>query len=473
MQLPLAYSDPHTYLAQKCFHQSIKYRPPHLLPTEPDHRVTFSLVGSTADPTSPLLVVINGLGGHRLFAAMLAGIAEQYGIRVLTFDRPSAGGTTPVPLPHRIPSSREALLAILSHPTLDLPSSFHILSHSNGIVYTLNTLLNLPTRFKVISVTFTSPWVPAWISGSIPFQAARVIPARLTSRLGNLLTGVMKVGNVALWSSGIVTSSFKFSSGLFIRGSDSDSDEGDQEDEEGGIGRDSTNSTTPPNSNESPLSLISQQQDLSQSPKNREQRRLPSSTSTSTSPREAAKSLSKFKRKNAKRKPEERTFGGMFYSSKTEELGLSYVLLEGVDALGIEALVALKKSLDEGGTPTEREGGTVAKKDLWGWFGDDEIPEDEDEIVNLGFGKLASRIREEEEVGVGGGQTRFRVFYGTSDGMVPAKGREHLRKCLVEKTGLVKEEDWKEIKGVGHDVVLGLECVMEDILEAVKRAGQV
>ena len=52
--LPLAYTDPHTFLALRNLHRSLAFRPSWLGPDDAPHRITYASVGN---PSGPLLVV--------------------------------------------------------------------------------------------------------------------------------------------------------------------------------------------------------------------------------------------------------------------------------------------------------------------------------------------------------------------------------------------------------------------------------
>lgn len=299
---------------------------------------------------------------------MVDGLAKAHSIHVIAIDRPTSGGSTPVPLAQRVLWTHESLLAV--HAALDLPPTFSILSHSNGIIYTLYTMLNLPPHLHVASWALSSPWVPPWISHSIPFGAARYIPAAATSNLGSLINTVFAIAgpiaNLGSWSSGVV--------------------------------RGDLASTDHP-----------------------------------------AKERAAFLVKNDAKPADKQQFGRKYFSQKTQDLGFLFAKAEGFDAMGIEALVCLRKGDGE----------------QWGWGMDGE-ERDLNGLYRRGFKKLKESM-------AAGRPTRMRVWYGTSDGMVPTAGRKHLRRVLVDELALVKDEEWIEIKGAAHDDSMGLSCVMDAV----------
>ncbi|KAJ7437940.1 hypothetical protein FB451DRAFT_1416520 [Mycena latifolia] len=84
----------------------------------------------------PILVFFNGLGGHRLIAAMIEGIALAHRVQILTLDKPSGSvHGIAIPCTHWMHAT---LLAILVHLHI---ARFAVLSHSNGLFYALYVLL--------------------------------------------------------------------------------------------------------------------------------------------------------------------------------------------------------------------------------------------------------------------------------------------------------------------------------------------
>ena len=85
-------------------------------------------------------------------------------------------------------------------------------------------------------------------------------------------------------------------------------------------------------------------------------------------------------------------------------------------------------------------------------------------LYERGFSSLQKQML------AGGTTMRLQVVWGDLDGLVPKQGREYLHHLLVTKLGMVDEQDWIEIEGVGHDEVMGLEYVADTILSAARRA---
>ncbi|KAL8290602.1 hypothetical protein RQP46_002860 [Phenoliferia psychrophenolica] len=370
--LPLAYSDPYTYLAQIKFHQSLLFRPTWLAPDDSPHRVSYALSG---DLNGPLLVIINGLGGNRLQGAILDGLASEHGVHILTLDRPSCGASTPVPLSHRVRWAHESLLAI--HAANSLPNTFAILSHSNGVIYTLYTLLHLPPHLSVSHWDLSSPWVPPWNSGSLTLGLAARIPPAATRNLGPLITSLFTIAEPFVALGSVSSGMASWSSGV-VRGK--------------------TKAT-----------------DVNEAP---------------------AKERAKFLESNALLAEDKQTFGGAYFSNKTLQTGFDFVFAEGLDQMGLEACICLRKG----------------DGDQWGWGMEGE-EKDTKGLYERGFRQLKEKNAE-------GTPVRMRVFVGSSDFLVPPKGQKHLKRVLVEQLELVDEKEWVEFKGAGHDEIMGRTAMM-------------
>ncbi|KAJ7115074.1 hypothetical protein C8R43DRAFT_1242430 [Mycena crocata] len=194
-------ADPTAYLALPRFNHSLDFD----FEVGRKSTVTYALTDATPDASWPILVFFNGLGGHRLIAAMMEGIAREHHVQILTLDKPGGGGSsssTPIPLASRTRWMHTALLAVLAHHRI---TTFAALSHSNGLFYALYTLLHLPSSFHVTSWTLTGPFVPASISGAVALRLAAALPAPLPNALGALLQVVPPVAAAVSWSGGLLS----------------------------------------------------------------------------------------------------------------------------------------------------------------------------------------------------------------------------------------------------------------------------
>ncbi|GEM09224.1 RINT-1 family protein [Rhodotorula toruloides] len=394
--LPLAYRDPKGYLNDPRFQRTITYRPSFSCPRDPPHTVSFAVAGSP-DTDAPTVVWLNGMGGHRLAAVLLDGLFAAKGVRLVTLDRPSGGKSTPVPLAHRIQASHEALLAVLA----DVGTKrFSFLSHSNGLIYTLFTLLNLPPDLTVLSWTLSSPYVPPWLSGTLLGGLQRV--AEPVMRSGGWSGGVVKD-----WSSAFVSVCTSVPNGPAAA---------------------------------APTANGTREVDESQI----EPELLP-----------PLKQLARFRRLNARRPPHRKLFGGEFVPPVMFNEGMRMAVEEGLDAMGLEAMVCLRQ-------------GDGAR---WGWGepeeGASEVREDvEAKLYERGFAALQAHFAET------GRQIEMSAWCGEGDALVPAKGRAYLRGLLVDSLGVMEAKRWKELEDAGHDDTLGLSCVMEPLLDDIVRVHQ-
>lgn len=414
--LPPAYRDPKGYLKDPRFHRTTTYRPSYSSSNNPPHTVSFAVAGST-DADAPTVVWLNGMGGHRLAAVLLDGVFAAKGVRLVALDRPSGGKSTPVPLASRVQASHDALLAVLSELGVH---RFSILSHSNGLIYALFTLLNLPPDLTVLSWTLSSPYVPPWLSGSQLLYLARWVPAPLTSRFGTLVGGLQKVAGPVMrsagWSSGVVKD---WSSAFVSMGA---------------------SVTSQPAAAAPAVDGGANGVDESQV----EPEMLP-----------PPKQLARFRRLNARRPPHKKLFGGEYIPPGLFNEGMKMAIEEGLDAMGLEAMVCL------------RQGDGAS----WGWGEPEEgasegREEVEGKLYERGFMTLKALLAKT------GRHLEMSVWYGDDDALVPAKGRAYLRELLVDSLGMMEAERWEEVQDAGHDDMLGLSCVMEPLLDSVVRVHQ-
>ncbi|KAJ7036344.1 hypothetical protein C8F04DRAFT_1257907 [Mycena alexandri] len=155
----------------------------------------------------PVLVFFNGLGGHRMIAALTEAIARAHNVQMLTLDKPGAGASSlsvHIPIAARTRWMHTALLAVLAHEHIP---RFAVLSHSNDLFHALYTLLHLPPMLTATSWTLTGPFVPQSISGSPALRIAAALPAPLPNALGSLLQLVPPLTRAASRSGGLLSSS--------------------------------------------------------------------------------------------------------------------------------------------------------------------------------------------------------------------------------------------------------------------------
>lgn len=336
------------------------------------------------------------------------GLFASKGVRLLTIDRPSAGGSSPVPLPHRLAASHAAILAILAHHNI---TQFHILAHSNGLVYSLYSILRLlpppdapPPVVRVLSWSLTSPWVPPWHSGSRALNAARWVPAYATGSLGGLVAGLQAVtATVNDWRPALP----KTLAGWWAA---------------------PNLATASPSGSPTPSAPTAEP---------------PADPARDLTPRE---DLDAWLERNAHRAPHYRGFGRASFPARASDVVSEWVAAEGLGAWGDEALLSLRK-------------GEGAR---WGW-GEDPATGEEEEMAlyERGFGALKAAL---EARGEG---MRVTVAFGEGDALIPPLGRAFLKQLLVDELELVRRRDWLEVEGAGHDDLLAREVA---ILPVVERA---
>jgi hypothetical protein len=174
-----------------------------------------------------------------------------------------------------------------------------------------------------------------------------------------------------------------------------------------------------------------------------------SSTSTTPTPRKRTpkEQIESFETLQSLKPIEERTFGGRYFPSGLLDKGMKIAIEEGLEGMGVEAVMSLR-----------------GKGVEWKWL-EEEGGVTEHELYERGFGRLKEKIVRENR------DLKLRVWCAGEDGMIPKKGRDWFRELMVEKLCLVEEGNWKEVKKAGHDEILGLEYVIEDLLSNVKRVA--
>ncbi|KAJ6489203.1 Alpha/Beta hydrolase protein [Mycena vitilis] len=199
--------DPAAYLALPRFNHTLDFELDLPGAESRTATVTYALTEAPSDASWPVVVFVNGLGGHHLMAALAEGIAREHHVQILTLDRPGCGGSSrgvPVPLASRTRWTHAAHLAVLAHHDI---TRFALVSHSNGVFYALHTLLHLPPLLTVTSWSLTGPFVPPSISGSAILRLAAVLPAAVPNALGDLMQLAPPVARTVSWSGGLLSAS--------------------------------------------------------------------------------------------------------------------------------------------------------------------------------------------------------------------------------------------------------------------------
>ncbi|KAI9687397.1 MAG: hypothetical protein M1820_010466 [Bogoriella megaspora] len=169
-------------------------------------RVTFSTTSNFDNASLPTMLFIGPMFCSRWHAVDLDRLACEDGIRVICSDRPSMGGSSPVPIAQRIPVWLETVPALLKALGIEHVS---LMTHSAGTLFTLNTLYHIrhmldPQR------PFAAFMVP-WVHGSnsdvmLPYIAAK-LPSKMIGSFDGLHRFIqLKINPTLGWSGGIINS---------------------------------------------------------------------------------------------------------------------------------------------------------------------------------------------------------------------------------------------------------------------------
>ncbi|MCJ1281852.1 hypothetical protein MMC26_001175 [Xylographa opegraphella] len=170
-------------------------------------RITYSdldyrLESRRAD--GPVVLVVGGMfGGRYMSMGSWDGLARKHRLRCVVPDKFGMGGSGAVPLEYRIQAWLDMVPALLAHLHV---KHVAIITHSNGTIYTLNTLLKSrhilhPTK---PFVAFLAPWVHPSHSGSL--TALSLVPEGVLNIWPSIAKFVnTKVAPVFMFSGQIVS----------------------------------------------------------------------------------------------------------------------------------------------------------------------------------------------------------------------------------------------------------------------------
>ncbi|TVY19414.1 hypothetical protein LARI1_G002554 [Lachnellula arida] len=192
----------------------IKFHQSFTLPETDKHgalKVTYAVSGIPLGEDAPTILFCGGMFGSRWMGVFNDFLATKVGVRVLYIDRPGFGGSTPVPLHHRISTFLETVPALLHHLTIP---HIALASHSSGTIFALNLLATHPSLLSPSTPTLTlfAPWVHQSFTGNTPLTLAAVLPNALLNHW-NALTGF--VVNTAVPSVGVSSGAISSLTGLF------------------------------------------------------------------------------------------------------------------------------------------------------------------------------------------------------------------------------------------------------------------
>jgi hypothetical protein len=189
-------------VCDKHFHQSF------WLPSTSQHdrlRVTYATTTNFEDESLPVILFCGPMFGSRWNAQDFDYFIRKHGVRIIFVDRPGMGGSTLVPLPLRIPVWIETVPVLLKRLGIE---RVHLLSHSAGTMYLLNTLYHHRSiLYPRPYVALISPWVHNSHSSAMLMTMASKIPSNVIdhfSALNKFIIG--RVAPVTSWSGGVFSS---------------------------------------------------------------------------------------------------------------------------------------------------------------------------------------------------------------------------------------------------------------------------
>lgn len=337
-----------------------------------------------------------------------------------------------VPLAQRFTWFRESIVALLAHESI---TSLSILSHSNGDLYTINLIgliLDHHPHLTVNEWILSSPFLPPWLSGSLALTAARWLPARATGCLGGLVSTVTKGTGLV---SGMLSLSGGLSSGL--SGASAGFSAGVANSAGGGIAGLSSGIATGISQGWAKGAGISQEGEEAEA-------------SEAERSEAAERRYTQFRLRQANKEEHRRVFSGRYIPPEVFTIASKWVLAEGLESLGQEALVCLRKG----------DGAS------WGWGEAEDGSIDEHLLFERGFTALKQKLDRE------GRSLKMSVWYGEEDGLIPRQGQQYLKTLLVDQLRLVAPDDFHTIPAAGHDHILSLECMVTPLLQSVGSSGR-
>ncbi|KAM0717647.1 hypothetical protein Q7P37_007499 [Cladosporium fusiforme] len=180
------------------------------LPETADHprlRVSYGTTSNFSNTTLPVVLFIGPMFGSRWITLEFDRIARESGVRMILSDRPGMGGSTPVALNIRMRVWLETVPALLQKLDVEHVS---LLTHSAGTMYTLDTLLHLPSILdpRAPYAGFIAPWVPTSESNATLMTLASKLPATFMDSLSGLQGFInSKVTPAMAFSGGLLASS--------------------------------------------------------------------------------------------------------------------------------------------------------------------------------------------------------------------------------------------------------------------------
>ncbi|KAI8631750.1 hypothetical protein F5Y19DRAFT_424702 [Xylariaceae sp. FL1651] len=147
-------------------------------------KVTYSDFGHHND--EHVILFCPPLMGSRYLLSTKDNLARQYGVRIISPDRPGFGGTTDVGPSDRVRVWLEIVEGLLQHLAIKHVS---VIGYSAGSVYAMNILLNLRHLLHPAHpyVALCTPWVHTSHSGVSLLRLAGILPDALVGNFDRIV----------------------------------------------------------------------------------------------------------------------------------------------------------------------------------------------------------------------------------------------------------------------------------------------
>ncbi|KAI0435278.1 hypothetical protein F5Y09DRAFT_293535 [Xylaria sp. FL1042] len=183
------------FLDDERFHQTFTLPPDASRPA--GFKVTYADFGHRNNER--VLLFCGPLVGSRYLLTTKDKLARQYGVRIISPDRPGFGGTTNVPPADRVRVWLDIVESLLKHLSI---KQIFVFGYSAGAVYAMNVLLRLrhllhPTHPYVALCT---PWVHPSHSGVSTWKLASMLPNGLVGTYDKLFQAVGNMGSALNFS---------------------------------------------------------------------------------------------------------------------------------------------------------------------------------------------------------------------------------------------------------------------------------
>ncbi|CZT18468.1 uncharacterized protein RCC_04313 [Ramularia collo-cygni] len=191
-------------LAQLHLHQSLRLHVPQTIAQE-SLRVTFATTSNFDQHDLPVILFLGPMFGTRYNASTFDRLARATKVRCICVDRPGFGGSTPVPVNHRVQVWLETVPLLLKRLKVKRVA---LVSHSAGTVYCLNTLFHHRDFLSPSApyVALLAPWVHSEHSKMAMTTVLSKPPTGMLSSWSNIVGFInQRVAPTASWSGGVLS----------------------------------------------------------------------------------------------------------------------------------------------------------------------------------------------------------------------------------------------------------------------------